>query len=90
MKTNNSTCLSDSTGLDNNVHEINQDCNAETILNNHMPDNHMPSDTLPNLLSQYHQYKSEQHAIMNVINCYLREFAIPNQGMSRGSDCNTA
>ena len=44
--------------------------------------NPVANNSVPNLLSQYHQYKSEQHAIMNVINCYLREFAIPNQDMS--------
>lgn len=41
-----------------------------------------PSNNLPNLQSQYYQYKSEQHTIMNFINCYLREFAIPNQDIS--------
>lgn len=37
---------------------------------------------MPSLLSQYHQYKSEQHALTNIINCYLREFVIPHQDLS--------
>ncbi len=87
MKPNYSTRLYDSTGLDNSNHDVNRNCNAKIIPNsyisdNHMSNNHILDDNLPNLLSQYHQYKSEQHAIMNVINCYLREFAIPNQDMS--------
>ncbi|MEJ6068873.1 hypothetical protein MT378_14095, partial [Psychrobacter sp. 16-Bac2893] len=55
-----------------------------SLSNNTIPNFLLPSKTVentpvPSLLSQYHQYKSEQHALTNIINCYLREFAIPNQ-----------
>jgi len=58
-----------------------------SLSNNTIPNFLPPSKTVentpvPSLLSQYHQYKSEQHALTNIINCYLREFAIPNQDLS--------
>ena len=58
-----------------------------SILNHLIPNILRPSKSVkstpvPSLLSQYHQYKSEQHALTNIINCYLREFAIPNQDLS--------
>ena len=46
------------------------------------PRKSVENTSMPSLLSQYHQYKSEQHALTNIINCYLREFAIPNQDLS--------
>ncbi len=46
-----------------------------------MPSKSVANNPVPSLFSQYYQYKSEQHALMNIINCYLREFAIPNQDL---------
>ncbi|WP_314884593.1 IucA/IucC family protein [Psychrobacter immobilis] len=46
------------------------------------PSTSVKSTSVPSLLSQYHQYKSEQHALTNIINCYLREFVIPHQDLS--------
>ena len=58
-----------------------------SLLNDTMPSLLWPSKSVkstpvPSLLSQYHQYKSEQHTLTNIINCYLREFAIPYQDLS--------
>lgn len=58
-----------------------------SLSNNSIPNFLPPSKTVtdnpvPSLLSQYHEYKSEQHTLTNIINCYLREFAIPNQDLS--------
>ncbi|WP_372844613.1 IucA/IucC family siderophore biosynthesis protein [Psychrobacter sp.] len=46
------------------------------------PSTSVKNTPMPNLMSQYHQYKSEQHALTNIINCYLREFSIPHQDLS--------
>ena len=53
-----------------------------SILSCLAPSKSVANNPVPSLLSQYYQYKSEQHALMNIINCYLREFAIPNQDLS--------
>lgn len=57
-----------------------------SLSHNTMPSFLQPSKSdkstpVPSLLSQYYQYKSEQHALTNIINCYLREFAIPHQDL---------